>query len=519
MPSDATNHLQGEQRLHPTTLFFNLFSILRQFLIPGLIVIFLGRGERFDVWIMVLIIPAIIAAIVKYISLRYVFADEELIVKQGILNRTERHIPYPRIQNIDTSQNLLHRILNVADVTIQTASGTEPEAVLKVMSLNSVSYMRGKIFGQSNLSARVEKVGKAEEIPSDKDHGTDGQQSSEGVEADLYSKLLLRKLTFGDLVINGIISNRGLVAVAALLGLIYQFDIGLPKESMEEFLDSLNIFETFSTMVTIGLALLFLVIVVVLLRLLSILWSLISLYDYMITRANQELRIEYGLFTRVSLTIPIHRIQVIEIKQTVLHRLFRSASITARTAGSARDEQGGRRQDWLLPWIPYHEISQFLSQIDGGIRFDFQDWRAVAPKAWRRVFVKRLIILSIFCVILGSWSIPWGVSSFIFFVPTLVLYSRKYARNLGYAIDDRMFWTKVGWLRKTIRLTQFQKMQMITLKNSPFDRRHQMATVSVDTANAGQADEILTVPYLNESEALSLYEYLSHQAAETSFRW
>ena len=39
----------------------------------------------------------------------YAFADEELVVRSGLLFRNERHIRYSRIQNIETVQNPLHR--------------------------------------------------------------------------------------------------------------------------------------------------------------------------------------------------------------------------------------------------------------------------------------------------------------------------------------------------------------------------------------------------------------------------
>ena len=49
--------------------------------------------------------------------------------------RRVRHIPYSRIQNIDAVQNVLHRVLGVAEVNIETGGGDAAEAKMSVLPL------------------------------------------------------------------------------------------------------------------------------------------------------------------------------------------------------------------------------------------------------------------------------------------------------------------------------------------------------------------------------------------------
>ena len=60
--------------------------------------------------------------------------------------RSERHIPYGRIQNIDALQNVFHRLLRVAEVRVETASGGEPEATMTVLPEGALAEMRHFVF-------------------------------------------------------------------------------------------------------------------------------------------------------------------------------------------------------------------------------------------------------------------------------------------------------------------------------------------------------------------------------------
>ncbi len=60
----------------------------------------------------------------RYYTLRYRFDEEGIHMKVGILFRREVNVTYARIQDIHLSSGLIQRWLGLADVQIQTASGT-----------------------------------------------------------------------------------------------------------------------------------------------------------------------------------------------------------------------------------------------------------------------------------------------------------------------------------------------------------------------------------------------------------
>ena len=60
----------------------------------------------------------------RYHTLRYRFDNEGIHMKVGILFRTEVNLTYARIQDIHLHSNFIQRWLGLANVQIQTASGS-----------------------------------------------------------------------------------------------------------------------------------------------------------------------------------------------------------------------------------------------------------------------------------------------------------------------------------------------------------------------------------------------------------
>ncbi len=140
--------MRSERRLHPLSFLFSLGSRLREFLVPGLVVL-VGAGSAgwdWQGWLLIFLIPSAFIAIVRSLSVRYRFDESELVITSGVFVRNERHVPYARVQNIDAVQNLVHRAVGVVDVRVQTGGGDEPEATLSVLPLSALEEMRERVF-------------------------------------------------------------------------------------------------------------------------------------------------------------------------------------------------------------------------------------------------------------------------------------------------------------------------------------------------------------------------------------
>jgi len=105
------------------------------------------------------------------------------------------------------------------------------------------------------------------------------------------------------------------------------------------------------------------------------------------------------------------------------------------------------------------------------------------------------------------------------FLPVVWWMNVKSYRHLGYALGERYFRTRRGWLGRSTHIVPINKIQAIELHQTPLDRRLGLASLTIDTA--GQAytkggPRIANVP-LEEARALALA--LAQKASITKYQW
>ena len=99
-----------EQRLHPLSWLFELFNVLRQFIVPILILLFTGQGDRYELWGLLGVGVMVPLAVARYYSFRYRIGRDRIVIRSGLLHKTVRDIAFTRIQNVTLHQGLLHRL-------------------------------------------------------------------------------------------------------------------------------------------------------------------------------------------------------------------------------------------------------------------------------------------------------------------------------------------------------------------------------------------------------------------------
>jgi putative membrane protein len=370
--------MPSEHRLHPASILFNLAGQAKELLVPGLIVIFTARrGDAWQIWGMFLLIPYVVVAISRYLTFRYRYEEHELAMRWGLVFRKERHVPYGRIQNLDAVQNPFHRLFGVATVRLETGGGDEPEARMSVLPLDAFDEMRRRVFEGRAAAAAAPVEGLAAEAPP----------AVRGV--------TLLQLEPRALMVAGLIENRGMVLIAAALGVIWE--AGLGDGLMDRILGEQSpgrgpLRRVFAALVgraampwreVAVMAGVFIGALLVI-RLLSMIWGLIRLSGFTLTRTGEDLRSTYGLFTRVTATIPMRRIQTLTIVEGPWHQLFGWAAVRVTTAGGGargRGQQGGTAErEWLAPIIRRDALAAFLRDVLPEVRVDELGWARVHPR-------------------------------------------------------------------------------------------------------------------------------------------
>ena len=505
--------------LHPSSLVFELLAHVKSYLVPAAIGLFgAAKGDFFFIILSaVIFVPAFLTCVFRYFTLRYCIKDDHLIVKQGLIFRNVRTVPVARIQNIDFVQNPLHRILKVAEVKVETASGTKPEATLRVLSMAQMELLRKSVFEKQKTSvdadhAMPDSLTSNVEYPQPLIPGMVNQFSTDTNNDKIDSETLL-EIPLSWLFRAGIASNRGLLIIGVAFGLYLQF--GGDRQSYFEFGWLRNLIpvgtSTLWTVVTIVSASIGALII---LRLMGIGWYILRFYGYKLVRRGEDLRISCGLFTKVSATIPRERIQFISIHRNLIMRWLGLSSIRIETAGGAGNSNESATESvskrWFIPVIPDDQVSGILAILRPKLEWNESQlvFRPLAQKAGRRL-CRLAIIESVLLAGVGLlfWR-PWGWVAGLIALPFLLAWAIKKSKSMRYARNENIVVYRSGVLNRKTSMTFFEKIQVLSVDQSPFDRRWKMAKLSVDTAAAGQAEHQIHVPYLDEQFAFEELQLL-----------
>ncbi len=478
------------------------------------------------------IIPTLIGALLKQAIYNYRFDAEELVIRDGILTKKERHIPYARIHNIALVRNPVHRIFAVASARIETAAGGKPEAVMRVLSIAAVEELRAETMQRSRVAATVDSDAEAD---ADETEPRTGARAGDSV---------LLQMAPGELVRLGLISNRGFIVVAAASGLLWQ-TIDWDADWGSYYAGIIDLIPSWATWlidpVSLRTPVLFgvaaVVLFFVLLRLFSVAWHVIRYHNFTLRREDDGLRTEYGLFTQVSSLIPAERIQLTTVRATLLHRLFARSSLDLEMAGAGEAgsdlEQhlaaGGARKarQWLAPLVEDDRTNALIREVLPEVDLDSIQWNPLSTRARRRI-MKRSVIALVFLTVGVSATLaltPVPVSALhaiwlpLLGLPVTLLAATGWVQNAGYALNAHAIFFRSGLLTRNITIVRFDKMQTVALGESPFDRRRQMASVKVDTAGAATAGHRIDIPYLDRDVAEAIVERLYVEVRGTEYRW
>lgn len=510
--------MSSEQRLHPYSILFAFLAQVRVFILPGIFVYF-GVGSRdnewWQPWMMVFVVPSAAVAIARYLTYRFSYGDSELVIRSGLLFRKERHIPYARIQNIDAVQNVLHRLLGVVEIRIETGGGQSAEATMSVLPLSALRDMRERVFAERRPAQEAADAASRDE-----------PDVSRTTEARPLLQLSLREL-----LLCGFIENRGAVLIAAAFGLVWELGLfdrlmapvfgqetigrGVIRDLARGAISNVTalIWSRIGVMLAVFAGLMLAI------RVFSMAWAVVRLYGFKLALINEDARTEFGLLTKVAMTIPLRRVQALTIRESPLHRVFSRVAIKVDTAGGRAGDEESRQgeREYLAPILPALGVDDFVGAIVG-VRVGSVGWQPVHPRAFRREIKGWLIPAIVLCAGLAVY-LRWSA---LFVVPFALAWAimgaRQTIKHLGWAVTDDAVLFKSGWLWRRVIVVRFAKMQAVTRYESPFDRRTAMARVHVDTAGASLGRSV-DIPYLAREDADVLFARLSREAAQRQFAW
>ena len=493
-----------DRRLHPWSWLFVLLGSLRQFLLPLVVLVVFGgrREEGYQLaaaGVAVLVLAAV--SVWRYFTYRFRIEGDSLVIRSGLFERSLRQVPFSRIHNVEVRQSLLHRLFDVAEVKLESAGGTRPEAQMRVLQLGDALALERLIRHRAGHQAEASDAPVAEE----------------------RGRVLLA-LPLPELVRLGLISNRGMVVVGAAFALAWQV---LPDNAFRRAFDLVRLQlsgyagQLEGRWIATALAAAgVLALALALVRLFSVLLAILRYHGFELREHGRRLTVERGLLSRLRSSVARRRIQAWTLREGVLHRLFARRSLSIDIAGAQAGEGDGRAREVpeLAPIATPAACDALLRHLLDGAAWPPQDWRGLHPRAWLRLVLGDAVFALALAGAL-SWQLgAWGLLGLLW-LPWSWLLAVRHARFAGYHVDGRLVAVRGGWWARHWRFAEIDKLQALQLRQSPLDRRMGMASLWLDTAGAGGLAPPLRIRYLPLAEAQALHRGLAREVGRRPLRW
>lgn len=494
------------RRQHGLAAVLASLKYIKDLLVP-LIVLFVSNGFRGggDGWGSywrialggALVLGAFGWGFLKWWWLRYKVEDGLLKVEEGVLIKKKQSIPLERIQTVDFSEGLLHRLFGLVKVQVQTAGGVKPEAVFAALSRAEADRLdrllrSGREKGQAAGAAEADAEADADEdMPRHPfmrpEEGQTGSLAGEGrtpaadggppeaawngeAGGEPVREEAVFKLPAGRLFLAGLtVGNMG-VGISLLFAGLSQADDIFPGFQMFRFLaDSSGP----RALLALCAAALFIAWV------LAVASSVIRFWEFTVIKRGDELLLTRGLLERRKVTLPVGRIQAVRITQEIIWRPFGLAAVHVVSAGYG-NQQG--ESNLLFPLMKLKDVEPFLRTLCPECAAD--PVQAPLQSLSRRAaggYVLPLPLGLAVCTLLAAWfhSLAWwGLAAA---AVTLPLAWGSYQRAAWFR-DDRMLLLRSRWLTENLVIVPRRRIQYFTISRNPLQQRSGLASVKVSLA-------------------------------------
>ncbi len=439
--------------------------------------------------IMILAVASGIAGIIAYFRYYYWIENDQFVIRKGVLSKSLTQIPMDRIQTVDFEQNLIHQIFNVVGLKIQTAGTQQAEIKMEALEVPIANALREYI-----LSKKVDTI-----VTED---GTE-IQSAVLPQEEIY------RISFGRLIKIGLTENHlrsGFFIVFALWWFLDNLrEAGLNLEDYEQEVST-----------AIGASLVIIGILSIVFLFLSIFISVARVvlqhFDLRLLRSDQGFKLISGLFNRKEVAAPYNKIQVLQWSQNLIQKFLGYHTIVMKQASSV---EVSNKKSIQVPGVYAQDIQAIEDYLFPEREEKDIEYYAINKHFFIRPALYGGILTILLCVGL------WFNKSAILFIAAVILFFlffcyRKYLtlKKATYAINHQAVFLKGGAFGSSQWMTMLHKIQAVSIRQSPYQRRRKLADLDIHTASG-----TTSIPYIPLDRAAYLHDYLCYQIEVKEKHW
>ena len=355
-------------------------------------------------WLALVAILLVVLLVYSYIAWSvtgYEVVGRELRIHEGLVSRRVRTVPLERLQAIEVIQPFQARIFGLAELKLDVAGAEKSEAPLSFLPLSQAHTLRAQLLSLAS----------------------GGRPEQAEVVAQPEAPLFL--VDNHDVRWSQFLTPPVMFTPLAILYVVGQFAF---NENFGFFAIASSLSALFATLIAPAM-------------------RVANFWDFRLAHTEDgKLRIQHGLLTTRSQTVPRHRIQSLTVTWPLLWRSKGWLRITLAVAGQSSVGEGTRRAetDRLLPVATLDEARGVMPFVMPGVDLAALPMTPV-PRSAR-------------------WLAPLR------------------ARVLVAGLTERVFGTVDGLATRTLTIVPYERIQSVRITQGPWQRRLGLATVHADIA-------------------------------------
>lgn len=472
------------KRVSPLTILYSAIQKLPAIAIS--IYVITSQNQKAEIlnlviylFIFLFTVPSIF---ISYFFFKFSVTPRFVSIKRGFIARLDRSIPIERIQNVNVIQNFLHRILGIAHVEIETAGDAGTEANLQFVTKKDAEYIKDLILRYKDTALPHEE-----------------QSDSSTTEA---RNNIIYQMSPSETAIFGITRFRPLVLIFGfwIYSLLQQLYLA---EGVEQSFGAF--FNKFASLNLLGrLAYILIAFLVILLSswLLDLLLAYVTYSNYKLEQIGNKLNSTFGLITKRIITLPLKKIQSIQISTNIIRKWIGYYSLNISTAGIGLKSKPTETAVPLSHFDTIKSIGKKFTPFEYPENFIKSSYRSIILR-----FISNSIRLSIVIVILYNFftnAIYYGLLTLPFIY--LDAYLKWKAR--GYWINDNHIFIKHGYIAEKITIIPFEKLQTMHYSANFWQRLFGIGSVHPDTASLPSVADS-TIENIKIHDALEVFDLIS----------
>ena len=431
----------------------------------------------------------LIRAYLIYKNFLFKVDDDHFVLKEGILKKKYTSISFDRIQNINFKQNVIQQLINVYEVSIETAGSKSTEIAIKALTIKNAEALKRAL-------AQVAKT-------------------KNEIETTLPKPLL--RIGFFELLKVSLTENHLqnlLVFLALVFGLFQQLsDVfkGVGKEAVFNDYFNINQEAIYNSVVIV-------MVLVGILLIIGIVSSFVRvlLFHFNLTLFIKEksFEITQGLLTKKSIILSKGKVQSITVSTNPIKNWLGISFVTFKQAVSGKVK---KQQNKLIRIIgckttqikTIKELLYVNESIDNEPRFLPNTYYLL--RMYFRSGLGLFLINSLIFFLINNQN--WFLVNLVLVPLTILLIRLKYKKAF-YQFNEELLLVGKGRVETHLTYLPLFKVQNIKMKQTFFQQRKNVVNLVMQTASGK-----IRIPCIEKDRAITLYNYILYKVESSKEPW